>query len=302
MLTKRLYYVRLHWKKLMVSTVSDVFSWIFVSITIVGSLLAFLPTNGSEWLTEWIQFLLLHAWLLLIVLVLLFMLALTINWPRTETAYRDKTTNVKVIIECCDLFKQKGLKVIHVVDTFDMLLHKIITPHSLHGAFLQRCEKLGVNVDEQIDSGLRNLQSTEEDSSLPGRQYKYELGTLCAVQVENEPYCCVAFTRLRKDGGIEISKDEYIECLKNMWRNLAAPRFRNDEVNVAVMGNKFVDLPAEFSTEQKIDLMIQTFFVVAREKRVCRTLRICVHPMNVTDVDFEHYATIIEHLSKRPII
>ena len=87
-----------------------------------------------------------------------------------------------------------------------------------------------------------------------------------------------------------------------MWRNLAEPRVREEEVNVAVMGNRFVDLPAEFSTEQKIDLMIQTFFAVAREKTCCRTLRICIHPDNVTEIDFGNYPTIMEHLAKRPVI
>ena len=53
---------------------------------------------------------------------------------------------------------------------------------------------------------------------------------------------------------------------------------------------------------QKIDLMIQTFFAVAREKTCCRVLRICVHPDNAPDIDFEKYSVIVEHLAKRPVI
>ncbi len=302
MISKKIYYVRLHWKSLALHTLFDALSWIFVIITIVGSLLAFLPFDGSEWLKEWIQILLLLVWPVALALSLILVIALVVNWPRTQTSFKDKNTDITVIIECCNIFKQKGLKVIHVVDTFDMELHRIITPHSLHGAFLQRCETLGVNVEEEIDKALSNLSPLGEEQMLSGRKNRYELGALCPIQVDNEPYCCVAFTHLLPNGNIEITKDEYVECLKRMWRNLSAPRIRNEEVNVAVMGNKFVDLPAEFSTEQKIDLMIQTFFVVAREKRICHTLRICIHPSNVTDVNFDNYSTIIEHLSKRPII
>lgn len=302
MINKKIYYVRLHWKPLVLHTILDILSWVIVMITIIGSLFAFLPIETSEWLKEWIQILLVLVWPVILALLLMIIIALVVNWPRTQTSYKDKSTDIKVIIECCDIFKQKGTKVIHVVDTFDMELHRIITPHSLHGAFLRLCKTLGVNVEEEIDNALSDLQALGEEQMLPGRRNRYKLGSLCPIQVDNEPYCCVAFTHLLPNGNIEITKDEYVECLKTMWRNLSAPRIRNEEINVAVMGNKFVDLPAEFSTEQKIDLMIQTFFIVAREKRICRTLRICIHPSNVADVNFDNYATIIEHLSKRPVI
>lgn len=71
---------------------------------------------------------------------------------------------------------------------------------------------------------------------------------------------------------------------------------------MAIMGNHFADLPADFTTEQKIDIMLQTFFAVARERNCCSTLRICVHDSNAMQVDFAHYATIMEHLAQRPVL
>lgn len=85
-----------------------------------------------------------------------------------------------------------------------------------------------------------------------------------------------------------------------MWEGLSKPHIREEIVNVAVIGNQFVDLPSEFTTEQKIDIMIQTFFVYARQHTTCKTLRICVHEKNAAEVDFYHYPAIIEHLAKRP--
>lgn len=301
-LSARLQYARLHWKRLMWTTVRDTLSWLFVMITVLGSLIAFLPKDGAQRLQNGVSFCWTHFFLFVLILVVLTIVALLVNWPRTKAVYKDKNTDIRVIVECCDLLQQKGTKVIHMVDTFDTELGRIISPQSLHGAFLQICKEKQISIDDVLNVQLAKHKPLKDDPSLPGKTRKYMLGTICPIDIEEERFCCVAFTKLQPNGTIEISKSDYIRCLKSMWRNLADPRIRGEELNVAVMGNRFVDLPAEFSTEQKIDLMIQTFFAMAREKACCRTLRICVHPNNISEIDFEHYPVIIEHLAKRPVI
>ena len=249
-----------------------------------------------------VNYIVLHPVYLVLILTALLVCAIIYCWPRTKAEYKDRTTDLHVIIECCDIFKQEGVKVIHTVDTFDSELDRIITPRSLHGAFIRMCHEQQVDLDALIESGLRRVEPVAEDKNLPGRTARYELGTVCALPVGEKRYCWAAFTHLQPNGTITIAKDEYIACLKRLWLNLAEPLLREETVNVAVMGNRFVDLPAEFSTEQKIDLMIQTFFAAAREKTCCRTLRICIHPSNVSEIDFENYPTIIAHLAKRPVI
>ncbi len=296
-------YVLQHWKRLVWQSTLDFLQWGILVITVFGSLIAFLPSEKAMWLKAAIPYYIsTYAGLFVLLLFMLFIIAVIKNWPHTRAAYKDKKTDIWVIIECCDILQQKGLKVIHTVDTFDTELERIISPKSLHGAFLQLCRQKNIAIDELIDSSLEQTKPIRKNKDLPGRTQQYELGTICRVNVEGEPFGCVAFTHLQPNGTIKISKEEYITCLKRMWRNLSNPLNRNDVVNVAVMGNKFVDLPAEFSTEQKIDLMIQTFFAVARETSCCRVLRICVHPDNAPDIDFEKYPVIIEHLAKRPVI
>lgn len=271
-------------------------------VTIIGSLITFLPEKDAQWFMEQIQYMMYHAWISVLLLLLLLAVAIYIHWPRTIAEYKDRTTDIRIIVECCDLLRQDGMKVIHVVDTFDTELDRIITPRSLHGAFLTMCHEKQVDIEALVAEQLQRREPSATDPKLPGRTSRYPLGTVIPLNIEGHHYCWTAFTRLQPNGTIAISKDEYIECLKQMWRHLASPTIREETVNVAVMGNRFVDLPAEFSTEQKIDLMIQTFFAVSREKACCRTLRICVHPNNVTEIDFNSYSTIIAHLAKRPVI
>lgn len=295
-------YVRLHWRSLVGKSAFLFAQWSIMLITAIGTLLGFIPEENAGWLHTTLRYLWANPYLMVIILLLILVSSVAYSWPKTKAVYRDRHTRLTVIIECCDILRQPGMKVIHVVDTFDTELGTIISPRSLHGAFLRLCESKGVNTAEATDKALKRIKPIAVNEELPGRKEQYALGTLCRIDVDGEPFSCLAFTRLQPSGTISITKEEYIACLKQLWRNLADPRFRSDTVNVAVMGNKFVDLPAEFSTEQKIDLMIQTFFAVAHEKSCCRTLRICVHPDNAPDIDFAKYPVIIEHLAQRPVI
>lgn len=278
------------------------FPWAVLYMTLNTSLIAFLPPEKSKVMRGIVNYIVLHPAYLVLILLALLVGAIIYRWPRTMAVYKDRTTDIRVIIECCDLLEQEGMKVIHTMDTFDSELERIVTPRSLHGAFIRRCQERNVALDDLIERGLKRLKPVSVDETLPGRTARYELGTICPLPIEGDHYCWAAFTHMQANGTITISKDEYIACLKRMWLNLSEPLLREETVNVAVMGNRFVDLPAEFSTEQKIDLMIQTFFAAAREKACCRTLRICVHSNNVPDIDFETYPTIIAHLAQRPII
>ena len=302
MLKPRLQYIHAHRQEILRETVKSCVSWLFLCVTVIGSLLAFLPAQGVEWLHSALSYGWHHLWLPALILLLIVLIAFMVNIPRTRAIYKDTATDIRIIIECCDILRQEGLKVIHTVDTFDAELGRIISPRSLHGAFLQYGLDRQADIDALLDEGLRSLQPAGTNPDLPGRKAYYPLGTVCPVDIDQERFCCVAFTHLQPEGSIAISKDEYVRCLKRMWRNLAQAQIRSEVINVVVMGNKFVDLPAQFSTEQKIDIMIQTFFAAAREKTCCRTLRICVHPNNVSEIDFAHYPIIIEHLAKRPVI
>lgn len=295
-------YVQKHWKWFVRKAARGFASWGIMLITLIGSFVAFLPEEQAAKLRSAIDYTWIHPIVLILLVVLAVVCTIVYYWPRTIAVYKDKNTDIRVIIECCDILEQRGMKVIHVVDTFDSELDTIITPRSLHGAFIRRCQAQQVDLDTMIEDQLAKLVPVSSDENLPGRKNRYELGSLCPITIEDKHYCWVAFTHLQANGTIQITKDEYIACLKKMWRNLASPTIREEVVNVAVMGNRFVDLPAEFSTEQKIDLMIQTFFATAREKACCRTLRICIHPDNVTDIDFYSYPAVIAHLAKRPVI
>ena len=300
----RLRYAAMHWKQLCWEVVKNTIVWFSMILAFSDSLLEVVPEHSAiyAYTHDLWEYVFDTPAILLCLLLLIAIIVLIIKWPRAKAVYKDDTSDLKVIVECCDLMHQTGLKVIHSVDTFDTALGSIISPRSLHGAFLQKAKQHGEDIDALIDEQLQLHAPASTDNDLPGRKDRYPLGTVCPIEMGGTQYALVSFTHLQADGSIAVKQREYTEFLKRMWTNLANPKIRQDEIDVAVMGNRFVDLPAEFSTEQKIDLMLQTFFMVAREKTCCHTLRVCVHTTNVTEVDFQNYATIIKHLAKRPML
>lgn len=297
-------YLGKHWQKLFWDVVKTSIASFGVIISFADAFLNVLPDEST---LHRVLYQLVHLPFdkpatILILLLLIVVIATIANWPVTRAVYKDSMSDIKVIVECCDLFQQQGMRVIHSVDTFDTALGTIISPNSVHGHFLKQCKQSNIDIDTEIDNALKNISAEREDDDLPGRKLRYPLGTVCPVWIGNQQYSLVSFTHLNKEGNISITRREYTDFMINMWRGLASPIIRQETVNVAVMGNKFVDLPAEFSTEQKIDLMLQTFFMVQKERSCCKTLRICVHESNMAEVDFPNYHIIIDHLAKRPII
>lgn len=304
----KLIYLRKHWWSYTWAVIKTFVAWFSVCMTSFITLRTLFDLSGLTMLYNALSQTIGFLWTLPLVALLLLIIVGIIRFPTIRCSYTDPRTHIRIIIECCDLLKQDGLKIIHTVDTFDTSLGTIITPRSLHGAFLAMCQKRNVDIDALVDAGLQRQPIESTDEQLPGRKNRYAIGSICpitlpATKSANAPsstFALVSFAHMQADGGIRIRRQEYTEFLRQMWKNIAKPTIRQSEINVAVIGNRFIDLPADFTTEQKIDLMVQTFFSVARESKGCDTLRICVHDSNVLDVDFAHYPTVLEHIAKRP--
>lgn len=292
--------MRRHWTGYLWQVVKTFVAWFSVLMTSLLTTRSIMQISNMHHAQEDLRHVVETGWLVPAIALGVLVVACIVRFPTIRCGYRDSRTNIHVIIECCDLLRQDGLKVIHSVDTFDTALGSIITPRSLHGAFLAQCKSRKLDLETPLKEGLRRLPKEAHDEKLPGRKDRYPIGSICPLSLGGEDYALVSFAHMQQDGSIRITRQEYVEFLHKMWMGLAQSNLRHDEVNVAVVGNRFVDLPTDFTTEQKIDMMVQTFFAVAREKKCCTTLRICVHDSNVLDVDFAHYPTVLEHLAKRP--
>lgn len=146
---------------------------------------------------------------------------------QVRTKYYDSKSGITVIVECCDLLKQKGLKIIHTTDTFDTSLD-IIKKESLHGSFLTYCNNNNIDVESMLNNTLSKVSPVSEDEHLPGHKNRYALGSVVDFTLENgsrenplKDYRFVSFAHLSNDGqnNVSISIILYVYGCKDMTKN-----------------------------------------------------------------------------------
>ena len=148
--------------------------------------------------------------------------AIIVLWPKlcSETKINNELT---VIVECCNLLSQEGVKVIHTTDTFDM---NRIKKKSLVDQFVQLCKDKEFDLANAIKAHIPSDDFLSIDDDLPGEKKRYKLGAVCPIAIpsgiegEEESYCLVAFSHILP-GTVCLPLAEYRPMLINMWHNLS---------------------------------------------------------------------------------
>lgn len=128
--------------------------------------------------------------------------------------FRKKITikghNFKVIVEYGDLLKQKRCKKVisYITEVGDAINQ--IKPTSLCGQFLQNHR---VNIFSLLSNN--NLKPERRRSEYNG-QICYEAGTLLPY----DEFLLMAFGKLDKNGRAVMSREEYLSCLSNFWKDI----------------------------------------------------------------------------------
>lgn len=292
----------LFWKKVFGGTISAFLAVLGACVTIRN----FMPADSSVAMEN-----VMRSWGILIFLFFVcFVLSVIWNWPRLRCQYKDPS-GTTVIIEHCDLLKQKGRKIIHVNDAFDIDSYKI-PGNTVHGQFIKRFvnDETKEGIKQQIEEGLsRCPDSPVKDETLKGNKDRYPLGTICPLSIEDEDYCLVAFSSFvqTNNGGYllkEMSPSEYTSFFVNMWNNLS--RSRSDGVdagiiNISSIGAQQVLGPG-FDVTHRIDSIVDTFFNVTKNQDglFCNTLRVCVEDKDAKDIDFNTFSAVLKHIAGRP--
>lgn len=198
---------------------------------------------------------------------------------KTSFSWKINGTNLSVEISLCNFFHQEGLKIIHVTDTFDTdySLEGLIDSKTLHGQFLNKHRNKIVEINHKIENGLKRCKKTKKND-LPAKKYIYSIGTVAMVNVDNEHYALVAYSRMQPDKHAKMPQDqmEYNHFLVNMWINLAQKATTDETVNVVVFGEGLNRMPALFTKQKKIGEIIRSFIICSLEGVSYKKLRICL--------------------------
>lgn len=209
--------------------------------------------------------------------------------------YNIPSTHSKVILEVCNLFEQKGPKVVHCHHTFDTD-PEVLRDTSVMGQFVKFCQDKQVDLENIISEWVeKHIHNSVVVDSLPCRKHIFDIGTICPVDVDGEKYFLTAFEDLKlflATGAMEL--DAYINFLDNLWQSLCRQGIDKSIVNIPAFGNKIVNIATNgFTIDQKIGLIVQSYFKGLKQNRLFETLRICIHESDAKNIDLEKWQTTL---------
>ena len=217
------------------------------------------------------------------------------NSTNNMITFQIPNTHSQIILEVCNIFEQKGLKVIHCHHTFDTD-DKVVLESSVMGQFIKLCKHKQFDLEGKISKWIDdNKCKSVEDELLPCRKTIFNIGELCPINVEGEMFVLAAFNDLRlliETGAMDF--DSYICFLDNLWKSLGKLSMEKSVVNIPAFGNKIVNVATNsFTINQKIGLIINSYFKGMKSRRQFDVLRICIHESDALKLDLEKWEKVL---------
>ena len=212
--------------------------------------------------------------------------AITFNIPGTHS---------QIVLEVCNLFEQEGAKVVHCHHTFDTDA-EVMLETSVMGQFITLCKEKGFDLDAEIDRWIeRHKENGLVIDSLPCRKRIFNLGSTCQLKVDGELYMLSAFEDLSvflETGAMEMNA--YLNFLDNLWDSLVKSGIEKTTLNIPAFGNKIVNISNNgFTIDQKIGLIVQSYFKALKSHRLFETLRICIHESDAKKMDLDKWEKVL---------
>lgn len=238
------------------------------------------------------------------------------EWPRLKAVCRSES-GMEVSVECCDLLKQDGYRVIHTTDTFDSDSRFYGDPNDVKKRtlcynFINNCTKIGFDLTGHINSGLKNYIVESFDDSLQGNKKRYPLGTVCKINVSTNSskvnkhdyfiigdYLLVAFSHMRQGNVVDLSLEEYKSLLDLIWMNISDSVKKTEKINIALLGQRFIRFPVSYTAEQKIGLMVESFYKTLNKGQFCNSMKICISSEVASSIDFDVMKEIMAFYSRK---
>lgn len=183
-----------------------------------------------------------------------------------------KGNNYKITVEYGDLFKMSKCK--RVINFDECFTTKIgvnpadIKSTSICGQYLMK----NPNIDIQSLLSNSQLRPLEEKSKYQNKE-RYESGRI----VQNGDYLLLAFAKLDERGVGRLTRDEYLECLSVLWKEIDI-HYGQQDVCMPILGaglTRFAEgSGASISQQELLDMMIWSYKLSAHKIKSPYKLRI----------------------------
>ena len=290
---------------------------VLTAITIISFVFSLWRSESEQNEYKW--------WILLIVglFVLCIVIARLIkNWAKKECKAKASVpgqSDITIIIKRGSVLKQKGVKVIHVQDTFETRRDKCESNSLLH-AFLtsvyyprvfdwwkkRKSDGSNDTRKKELDDAIRrSLQDNEKDGENDNlrdasmNHIKYKIGTVAPYKKD---YKLVSFSKMKDETGAVEEKDlaQYKTDVQAAFKGLSNEHNGDVKIpyNVGIWGFQYNG--KGYDPMKRIEIMVEAFIAESRKNYFCDTLRICIKgsDANASKIDFEKVQVLLDYFCR----
>lgn len=238
----------------------------------------------------------------LYIVALLLLVSAHIHRKRRKIERCIKNTDIKITVEYCDIFNQKGAVIISGIDTFDTdIPNGLVSPRTLHGKlvstfYAERVDQL----DKEIKSSLEKSGETplEINESLPGKKARYRIGTTVLLRPEGRTIYFMALSSMQANKNGAINPENIGIVLSNVWEYICEFGIYHDVVNIPVIATGKKKLPGHITNQYMVYEIINSFILRTIEKPICRNLRICLRDPDGSRYNLETVGGFIDSMNE----
>jgi hypothetical protein len=202
-----------------------------------------------------------------------------VNW-----AWSNQLNNININVEgsdvtikAGDIFSEPGLKAIAFNEYFDTLVdNKIISEHSLNGAFVNSLDAPVAELDKHIENYTFDENEIVE-RNVPrqsGKNTRYQIGTICIYKT----FLLTAFTKFDDNNKAVLTMPEYLEFLINFWDKVNNV-YGQQSVSTPIFGSGITRIKGHktISDEDLLKIMLWTFRISEMRFKYPAKLTILIH-------------------------
>lgn len=201
------------------------------------------------------------------------------NFPSTTFCYKLKKHDITIQLSIGDLFNYEGDLIIPTNTSFDTSFqNNLISKNSTQGQFTIKYFREPRELDDKIKGLLDKQLSFEElPDKQKGNKYRYEIGTVAQLEINNDKYAyLLASSHMNDSGNTSTNFDDVLSSLGNLW-DFILKKGELNQINIPILGTGRGRILE--NRETIIKAIIHSFISsTSSGKKICEKLNIVIHP------------------------
>ena len=228
--------------------------WLFVEM-------ASYSTNGS------IDVHLKSIWLFSTASVIILIISLLKNKPKTSFIYKLRDKDNFIEIKVGDAFNNTGSLVIPFNDCFDVSL----------GGNVKKAKSLQNMLIKEFYSGKEEHLETDIAGKIDSSQSPHGIGTTIEIDQNGKIFYLLVNSRKKENNRVESSVDDFLLSLSKLWTYIALETGRNSVVTIPLISTNHGRI-TNINRETAVKEIIDSYIDASKTLNVADKITISIHP------------------------